>query len=110
MYSVNPYRCYLLNPEPGLLSLGFLHDLRACVAGIGGDGLHVDMLAIDVPRWLVSVRHDNEVVPATERVLDKPKLVGLLRCYPISCLQIQDLRNSDQDKGTAEDDTSGRDK
>lgn len=60
----------LLDPEPRLLSLGLLHDLGAGVTSVGGNGLHVDVLAIDVPRWLIGVRHDDEVVASTERVLN----------------------------------------
>ncbi len=101
MFNVNPYKCYLLDAEPGFLSLSFLHDLRACVAGIGGNGLHIDMLAIDVPRWLVSVRHNDDVVPATEGVLDKSNLVSLSPCYPISCPRMRTLGSTFQYRGAA---------
>ena len=60
---------HLLNAKPGLLGFALLHDLRAWRSRIGGDGLHVDMLAVNVPRRLVSVGHDQNVVTTAEGIL-----------------------------------------
>ena len=60
---------HLLNAKPGLLLFALRHDLRAGSPRVGGNGLHVDVLAIDVPGRLVGVRHDNNVVTTAEGIL-----------------------------------------
>lgn len=63
---------HLLNAEPRLLSLGLLHGFGAGEAGVGGDGFHVNVLSIYVPRRLVRIAHNDDVVPAAEWVLRAP--------------------------------------
>lgn len=60
---------HLLNAKPGLLGFALLHNFRACKSRIGGNRLHVDMLAIDVPWRLVSIGHNDDVVTTAEGVL-----------------------------------------
>ena len=68
---------HLLNSKPGLLSRNLLHDLRAWSSGVGWDGLHVDVLAINVPRGLVGIRHDQDVVATAEGVLHTEAISAL---------------------------------
>mmetsp|Transcript_21456 Transcript_21456/g.54623 ORF Transcript_21456/g.54623 Transcript_21456/m.54623 type:complete len:350 (-) Transcript_21456:230-1279(-) len=64
-------RVLLLNAKPGLLGLGLLHHLGAGGARVGGDGLQGRHGAIGQHAGgLVRVAHDEDVVTATEGILE----------------------------------------